>query len=78
MHRANKELARGPRVEALQADATLSVQAAEYAYNRLLMDCARHGAAPSPPVAEPTPEPVAEPVHEVQPAPAEEREPLAA
>jgi hypothetical protein len=78
MCRAVKELARGPRVEALQADATVTVEAAEYAYNRLLMECAKHGAAPPLPVPEePTPAP-AEPVREVEPASAEERAPLAA
>jgi hypothetical protein len=77
MRRATNELARGPHVEALQADATVTVEAAEYAYNRLLMDCARHGAAPSLPVAEPAPA-LVEPAREVEPAPVEEREPLAA
>jgi hypothetical protein len=77
MRRATRELARGPRVEALQADATVRIEAAEYAYNRLLMDCARHCAPPAAPADEPVPEPV-EPAREPEKAPAEERAPLAA
>jgi hypothetical protein len=79
MRRATKELARGPRVEALQADATVTIEAAEYAYNRLLADCVRHRAAPQLPAAdEPAPAPVVEPARETEPAPAEEPAPLAA
>jgi hypothetical protein len=74
MHRATKELARGPKVAELQADATVTIEAAEYAYNRLLRDCARHYTAPSAPTVEPTREVAREP----EEAPAEERAPLAA
>ena len=78
MRRATKELARTPRVEALQANATTTIEAAEYAYNRLLLDWAKHCTAPSAPDAEPpAPEP-AEPVREPEKTPAEERAPLAA
>jgi hypothetical protein len=78
MRRATNELARGPRVEALQADATVTIEAAEYAYNRLLLEDAKHCTAPSPPpAAEPAPE-SAEPARETEEAPAEERAPLAA
>ena len=78
MRRATRELARAPRVDALQASATTTIEAAEYAYNRLLLDCARHCTAPSAPHAEPpAPEP-AEPVREPEKTPAEERAPLAA
>jgi hypothetical protein len=81
MRRATKELARGPRVEALQADATVTIEAAEYAYKRLLADCAKHGAAPEPLIAadESAPDqPAVEPARETEPAPAEEPAPLAA
>jgi hypothetical protein len=78
MQRASKELARGPRVEGLQSDAAVTVEAAEYAYKRLLLECARHGAAPSTLLAEPTLEIAAEPARKVEPAAADEREPLAA
>jgi hypothetical protein len=77
MRRATKELARGPRVEALQADATVTIEAAEYAYNRLLMDCAKHCTPPAAPADEPVSEPL-EPARETEKAPAEERAPLAA
>ena len=77
MRRATRELARGPRVEALQADATVTIEAAEYAYNRLVIDCAKHCAPPAASADEPVPEPV-EPARETEKAPAEERAPLAA
>ena len=81
MRRATRELARGPKVEALQADAMVSIEAAEYAYNRMLQEYARHCAAPSAPslpIGEPAPAAVvlAEPAPKV--VPAEERAPLAA
>jgi len=82
MSRATKELARGPKVEALQADAMVSVEAAEYAYNRMLQEVARHRtqpAAPLPPVVEPLPpEPVLPEPAPAEVAPAEEHAPLAA
>jgi len=93
MRRATRELARGPKVEALQADAMVSVEAAEYAYNRMLQEYARHSAQPALPTlpaGEPLPQPrqpvVPEPVApeivvaETAPTtkPAEERAPLAA
>jgi hypothetical protein len=75
MRRATKELARSPRVEALQANATVTIEAAEYAYNRLLLEYAKHCTAPSAP---PAPEPAPVPEREAEEAPAEERAPLAA
>lgn len=75
MRRATKELARGPRVEALQANATVTIEAAEYAYNRLLLEYAKHCTTPSAP---PAPEPAPKPAREAEDAPAEERAPLAA
>ena len=56
MRRATKELARSPRVEALQANATVTIEAAEYAYYRLLLEYAKHCTAPSaPPAPSPLP-----------------------
>jgi hypothetical protein len=74
MRRATQELWRGPEVAALQADAAIRVEAAEHAYNRLVVDCAKVCAVSPPPTFEQAgPEPAREPK-----APAPEREPLAA
>jgi hypothetical protein len=82
MQRASKELARGPRVEELQADAAVTIQSAEYAYNRLVLDCAQHCTVRAPalePVVEPVLEPtVTAPPPQPTPTPAEEPAPLAA
>jgi hypothetical protein len=74
IRRATKELARSPRVEELQADATMTIESAEYAYNRLVVDCAKHCAMPTASTIEPTPELPRKP----EEPPAEERPPLAA
>jgi len=82
MQRATKELVRGPRVEELQADAAVTIQSAEYAFNRLLLDCAPLCTARAPtlePAAEPALEPtLTPPAPKPAPAPVEEAAPLAA
>ena len=74
MRCATQELWRGPEVAALQADAAIRVEAAEHAYNRLVVDCAKVcPVSPAPTFKPAGPAPVREPE-----APAPEREPLAA
>jgi hypothetical protein len=73
MRCATKGLACAPRVEELQADATVKIQSAEYAYNRLVLDCTNvcHVAAAT------TLAPAPDLPRQAQ-VPAEEPEPLAA
>jgi hypothetical protein len=75
--RAARELARAPRLEELQADATVTIESAEYAYNRLLLDCAKHCKAAAAAVPEAAPA-LAQPSAETPERPAEQRPPLAA
>jgi hypothetical protein len=81
MRRATRELARGPQVEALHADATTTIESAEHAYNRLVVDCARHCQLPTAPTFEPVQALEPAPKPEAPAAPAAEpveQEPLAA
>jgi hypothetical protein len=72
VRRGIEDLARGHRIGALQADATLKILSAEHALNRLAADCARLSRASATPTFE-LPARSAR-----QPGAAPERQPLAA
>ena len=67
-----EDVARGHRIDALQADATLKILSAEHALNRLAADCARLRRASATPTFELPPRPAR------QSGTAPERQPLAA
>ena len=61
MRRATGELARAERVAELQAGAAAKIESAEYAYKRLVLDCARLYGLPAAPALEPARSPPFEP-----------------
>jgi hypothetical protein len=65
---ATRDLARAPRLEELHTGATVKIEAAEHALNRLMLDHAGLCKVPAAGVAEP--EVVAKPAPALQPAPA--------